>query len=303
MTQDKKFDLDLLACPNCLDSLVLATEGVSCVSCGDHYPAKNAGGLDLHLRGSKIVNIAIEIGSQCRKNIPTFGVITPNPDPEVRYDPSELPIHLSSAMASHIPRAPSPGSLCLDLGCGAGDYRKPLETAGYKWVGLDYGHIKAPLWADAHALPFPDNSFDFVISLAVLEHIEHPAVMLREVCRVLKPGGAFLGSVTYLVPFHDGASYNNMTHHGVWAALTDAGLDIEFIHADPVYLGIRAIAYSGLFTGLKRSVAYAIVEPIVWLHRLYWFMKRVKSAREYGINRQMLLNTGAFVYKAFKPIN
>lgn len=210
-------------------------------------------------------------------------------------------------MATYIPRAPTPNSCCLDLGCGAGDYKNVLEKSGYRWVGLDYKHPKAPMWADAHALPFSENTFDLIISLAVLEHIEYPAVMLREVYRVLKPGGVYLGSVAYLVPFHDRASYYNMTHHGVWSALNNAGLAIEFVHADPTYLGIRAIAYSGLFNGLKRRIAYVIVEPIVWLHRLYWNYKRLRSRNTEGNNYhqdwQVMLNTGAFFYKALKPIS
>lgn len=40
-------------------------------------------------------------------------------------------------------------------------------------------------------LPFRDQSFDVVISLEVLEHVEDPAAVLREVCRILRIGGWF----------------------------------------------------------------------------------------------------------------
>lgn len=292
---------EVLVCPKCLGALSFFASGAECTRCGDHYPIRETGTLDIRLRSGKKVDVSFEIGVRNNRPEPEFGVMVVNPAPEVRFAPSELPAHLSPAMASHIPRASTPDSLCLDLGCGAGAYRRPLEKAGYRWIGFDYGHPKAPLWADAHALPFPDNTFDFVISLAVLEHIEYPAVMLREVRRVLKPGGVYLGSVAYLVPFHDAASYFNMTHHGVWSALADAGLATEFVRADPMYLGVRAIAYGGLFTGLKRGVAYAIVEPVVRLHRLYWAYKRWKGSVKHHADWQMLLNTGAFIYKAVKP--
>jgi SAM-dependent methyltransferase len=176
-----------------------------------------------------------------------------------------------------------------------------MEKAGYRWIGFDYQHPNAPLWADAHAMPFPDNSFDFVISLAVLEHIKHPPVMLREIRRILKPGGLYLGSVAYLVPFHDWASYFNMTHHGVWSSMEDAGLEAEFVFGDRRYQGIRALAMVGLFAGLRRNLAYAIVEPIVWLHRLYWNIRRWKGSPDSSRDWQSLLNTGAFVYRARKP--
>jgi SAM-dependent methyltransferase len=296
---------DIVICPNCRNNLRIEDSGAECVQCGDFYPISDKNNLDLRLRRGKKVEATFELGPHAnRRRRPEFGVMKANPAPEVPYLTSDLPIHLSPAMASHIPRAPAAGSRCLDLGCGAGAYRGALEKAGYCWIGFDYSHPKAPLWADAHALPFPDNTFDFIISLAVLEHIEYPAIMLREINRVLKPGGVYLGSVTYLVPFHDAASYFNMTHYGVWSVLDNAGLEAEFVFADPDYLGIRAIAYSGLFNGLSRRWAYAAVEPALWLHRLYWRYKRRKQRgrEQYSTDWQALLNTGAFTYKAVKPI-
>ena len=42
---------------------------------------------------------------------------------------------------------------------------------------------------DAHHLPWPDNSFDFIYSFSVFEHLQDPARCLEEAIRVLKPGG------------------------------------------------------------------------------------------------------------------
>lgn len=304
MTVRKHLDQDILVCPNCRNDLDFGAAGADCPRCGNRYPVSNNGVFDLRLQCNKNVEATFELGVRAERRRPEFGIVKVNPAPEVPYVASDLPAHLSPAMASYIPRAPTPTSRCLDLGCGAGEYRVALEKAGYRWTGFDYAHPRAPLWADAHALPFADNSFDFIVSLAVLEHIEYPAVMLREIHRVLKPGGIYLGSVTYLVPFHDAACYFNMTHYGIWSALENAGLDAEFVRADPTYLGIRAISYSGLFNGLKRSWAYAIVEPVVWLHRLYWRYKRLKrrDGDQYTTDWQVLLNTGAFIYKAVKPV-
>lgn len=50
--------------------------------------------------------------------------------------------------------------------------------------------------ADAAALPFDDNSFDMVMTAHMHEHLTDPAVALREMVRVLKPGGRLVVCVT-----------------------------------------------------------------------------------------------------------
>ncbi len=57
----------------------------------------------------------------------------------------------------------------------------------------DSEHFKA---ADASKeIPFPDNSFDYVFALEIIEHIDSPTILLNEVKRVLKKDGKFILSV------------------------------------------------------------------------------------------------------------
>jgi SAM-dependent methyltransferase len=69
---------------------------------------------------------------------------------------------------------------------------------------------------DGDNLPFEDNSFDLVLSLAVLEHVKNPWVHAKEMLRVLKPGGILYADVPFLQPYH-GYPYHfyNMTTAGV----------------------------------------------------------------------------------------
>jgi ubiquinone/menaquinone biosynthesis C-methylase UbiE len=102
-----------------------------------------------------------------------------------------------------------PYGSALELGCGTGFFLLNLKLAGV----LDEGHVTdlspgmvevakrngAHLGfdlegrvADAETLPYPDDSFDLVIGHAVLHHIPDLDQSMREVLRVLKPGGRFV---------------------------------------------------------------------------------------------------------------
>jgi ubiquinone/menaquinone biosynthesis C-methylase UbiE len=99
----------------------------------------------------------------------------------------------------------SPGQgLCLDLGCGTGQYVDVLAASGYTVVGLDrsadqlhiaYRRCRHLVQADAAALPFGDGTFPAVATLWVSTDVGDFATVLAEAARVLHPGGqlAFYG--------------------------------------------------------------------------------------------------------------
>lgn len=86
-----------------------------------------------------------------------------------------------------------PAGRVLDLGCGIGhSYRElaPRDTIG---VDLDAGALagqeRETVRADMRRLPFADRSFASVLSVQSIEHVPDPDAVLREVVRVLAPGG------------------------------------------------------------------------------------------------------------------
>jgi len=82
--------------------------------------------------------------------------------------------------------AACPEGRILEIGGGSGHL---AETAGDA-VSIDI--VPSP-WvdaaADAHALPFAGDSFDGIVMLDVLHHLERPALFFQEAARVLRPGG------------------------------------------------------------------------------------------------------------------
>lgn len=95
--------------------------------------------------------------------------------------------------------AVEPTSTLLDFGAGIGDLIKQLEAEG--WTGPITGADLFPspvdlpekvTWIQAdlnHPLPLPDQSFDCIVSTEVIEHLENPRAMVRELFRLLRPGG------------------------------------------------------------------------------------------------------------------
>jgi SAM-dependent methyltransferase len=99
---------------------------------------------------------------------------------------------------------PKPGERILDLGCAAGAITHYLSELGAETVGVDAepGAIaKAQelfpglefTVADVAALPFEDASFDKAVAADLVEHLDESTFrgMLRELGRVLRPGGSF----------------------------------------------------------------------------------------------------------------
>ena len=52
-------------------------------------------------------------------------------------------------------------------------------------------------------MPLENNQYDSAILLEVLEHCEHPELVIKEALRVLKPGGKLLFSVPFVWFYHD----------------------------------------------------------------------------------------------------
>lgn len=88
------------------------------------------------------------------------------------------------------------------LDAGAGDRFTEKFFKGHGYTSLDKSG-KVDVVSDVYDMPFPDDKFDMVVMLEVLEYLDDPDRALSELKRVLKPGGCLVISSPLMVPFHD----------------------------------------------------------------------------------------------------
>jgi len=115
-----------------------------------------------------------------------------------------------------IGKATNGGTRILDVGCGHGDFLKPVYDKTPHTYGVDPDKnaldkntlIKNKVVGTVEDLPFESNFFDLVVSAWVLEHLPDPEKAFREINRVLKPGG----KIVFLTP--------NVWNYNTWIIRT-----------------------------------------------------------------------------------
>jgi len=202
--------VDNLCCPDCRKPLRLLDQGVECSVCSFAKTAEGCFDLRPITPRSDYVGFARTMSQPPSARL--YQISTNRP--AITYDGPRA-VRDSSELLSEIMRYLDPPAAVLDLGCGPRDQAVPVQHIGHRYVGVDYSNTSADFLADAHAIPFRDATFDCVLSYAVLEHLHNPFVAIREIERVLKLGGIYVGTVSQGEPFHE--SY---FHHTAWGFMS-----------------------------------------------------------------------------------
>jgi SAM-dependent methyltransferase len=154
----------------------------------------------------------------------------------------------------------------LEVGCGNGVVSRYLAgsyQASVVGIDVDKEQVELArkeagnianiclLEADATSLPFGDGSFDLVLSFGVLHHIENWQGALKEIKRVLRPGGYFI--------------YADLIYPG-WIARMDRlsvhGFGLVTVRLDDVDSFIEQNGFATIYARLKRALVHRNYEAV-----------------------------------------
>lgn len=132
------------------------------------------------------------------------------------------------------------GATCLDVGCGDGKTAGLwLSGTGRLYIGVDVSiegvrmaqslGLDARVLEDTERLPFPDDTFDAVVCVEVLEHLFLPHASASEILRVLKPNGVLIATTPNVAYIKRRVELGLF---GVWNPFGDA-LSVEQPWRDP----------------------------------------------------------------------
>jgi SAM-dependent methyltransferase len=179
------------------------------------------------------------------------------------------------------------GSKVLDLGAGSCPYRRHFADCIYKtqdFIALSaeqlrdkQGYGQIDYICDAATIPVDDATFDLVLCTEVLEHVPDPAAVVREICRVLKPGGtvlltAPLGSGLHQVPYHFYGGYTPFWYRRVLHESGYEQIEIEANGGFFKHYGQETIRLAKLASPfrLRAPALFKLLWTPVWLMSLPW---------------------------------
>jgi uncharacterized protein YbaR (Trm112 family) len=175
--------LDVLACPCCKAALGRSEGNLACAACGRGFRVEK--GVPVLLPGEQGLEVLHE------RDLTVWDGYT-----------SAVDDMIASLAADQV---------VLDIGAGNRRLTDPrVIRMDVVWTPF------VDVIGDAHALPFRDDSLDFVLASAVWEHLRNPFEAAREVHRVLKPGGQVGVDCNFVFPFHGyPAVYFNASREGM----------------------------------------------------------------------------------------
>lgn len=220
--------------------------------------------------------------------LPTLKKITPQ-FIQKRIDPFEA---LGNSFLKKASEEAPADALVLDA--GAGECGHKAFFSGKKYISIDfaegdasYNYKNLSIIGDLHKLPFRDNVFGVAINIVVLEHLREPKDALKELCRVIKPGGLLYIKVPFCWEEHQGPyDFFRFTSFGLRYLLEAS--KFEVVSIEPIggffwLLGRRLMGVLQFFQQGWKYIFFALLAPIfgLFLPLACYYLDRFDKERNY----------------------
>jgi SAM-dependent methyltransferase len=217
------------------------------------------------------------MATRCRTRSP------PTLDATVRSPVSYFDWHEQPGYWADITRHFASDADLLDLGCGTGwlaehfehytgvdGSRDAVARAAAKGRNVLHGDLDEPL-------PFAERSFDAVVMKDVLEHVADPVALVREVQRVLRPGGVVFASSpdAQRWVWDDYTHKRPFTRKSYRLLFADQGFDVERVAYESVAPGVGVI--SARTRRKRRPRVFAALALLPMHRRNVWVLARAPS--------------------------
>jgi len=164
----------------------------------------------------------------------------------------------------------------LNAGCGERDIQKFLLSQGV--LSIENCDINSSILntikCDLTQIPRPTNTYDTILCNAVLEHVQFPVLVIKELRRVLKPEGVLILCVPFLQPYHASPTdYQRYTKDGLIELARLCNFDV--IKISPVHTIAQTISWIlwAHFTEKKKWLH----KIVFWLPIYFWSKSSIRS--------------------------
>lgn len=165
----------------------------------------------------------------------------------------------------------------LDAGAGDRPYESIFRPLVSHYIAIDLMPsgmdrvLNPDVLCDMEALPFGTAAFDTVLFTEVLEHVTNPALAIRNIHRVLTPGGSLICTVPFAFPIHDAHDYRRYTHQGLAQLFQHAGFEV--ITVQPICGSGKTVAALvnlylfdlGCYWTAWLYLLSVIIRPVIWV--------------------------------------
>ncbi|MDD4083247.1 MAG: class I SAM-dependent methyltransferase [Sphaerochaetaceae bacterium] len=184
--------------------------------------------------------------------------------------------------------------IILDIGCGNKPYKEFLPHT--KYIGLDieneghnHNNEEIDIFYDGINIPFRNNKFDSIVCFQTVEHVKDIEKLIKEMKRVLKPGGLLLATFPFIWNLHELPNdYRRLTPEGAKKLFENEGFVIikqEKIMDDfSLYFQINQLFICELKDKLGKPLSY-IFTPLTFFNNIFGILTQsIKLRNLYGDN-------------------